>query len=74
MRLVRRDYEFSLWSPVPRQFSNPQYALAYAGVLTGITGVERGRGLQVTPFATAQIARGGVAGGGWTRDGDGGST
>jgi hypothetical protein len=72
MRLVRRDYEFSLWSPVPRQFSNPQYSLAYAGVLTGISGVEQGRGLQVTPFATAQLGHGGPSGDAWDGEADGG--
>ncbi|MBM3819490.1 MAG: carbohydrate binding family 9 domain-containing protein [Acidimicrobiia bacterium] len=68
MRIVRRTYEFSTWAPVPRQLSH--YAAGYAGTLSGISGVRRGRDLRVTPFATA--AFNGRSSGAWRRDGDGG--
>jgi hypothetical protein len=69
MRIVRRTYEFSTWAPVPRQLSH--YAAGYAGTLSGITGVQRGRDLRITPFATAAFT--GVSSRtGWRRDGDGG--
>jgi hypothetical protein len=46
VRFARRANETSTWAPVPRQFSH--YNVAYAGALVGITGVRRGRALQVT--------------------------
>ncbi|HSL23927.1 MAG TPA: DUF5916 domain-containing protein [Vicinamibacterales bacterium] len=70
VRIVRRDNETTTWAPVPRQFTH--YNVAYAGVLTGISGVERGRQLQVKPFLTGQAGHGATAGDGWSGDGDGG--
>ncbi len=70
LRTVRYDNETDTWSPVPRQFSH--YNVAYAGRLTGIEGVARGRNLQLKPFATAEFGhdRRGVAG--WNSQPDGG--
>ena len=70
MRIVRKKYEFSTWSPVPRQLSH--YAIGYGGVLTGIGGIRRGRDLRITPFTTAQFNRTGPATRGWDGKGDGG--
>ncbi len=70
MRIVRKKYEFSTWSPVPRQFSH--YAIGYGGVLSGIGGVRRGHDLRITPFTTAQLNRTGPATRGWVGKGDGG--
>ena len=70
MRIVRRSYEFSTWAPVPRQLSH--YAAGYAGVLSGISGVQRGRDLRITPFATAQFNGVSSRASRWDRDGDGG--
>ncbi len=70
MRVVRHKFEASTWSPVPRQFSH--YAVGYAGTLTGISDVRRGRDLRITPFATAQFNNTGSTGPGWTGKGDGG--
>jgi hypothetical protein len=53
-RLIRRKNEFTYWSPQPRQFSN--YKASYAGQLTGISNVRRGRNLQVKPFATGAFS------------------
>jgi hypothetical protein len=49
-RLIRRKNEITLWSPVPRQFT--QMKVSYAGRLTGIRGIRPGRNLRVKPFAT----------------------
>jgi hypothetical protein len=68
-RIVRRRNEYSTWSPVPRQFSH--YSVSYAGRLTGITGVESGSDLRITPFTTGQFTKGPAARG-WDGDGDGG--
>jgi hypothetical protein len=73
VRIVRRDNEISTWSPVPRQFSH--YQVAYAGALSGISGVSSGRNLQVKPALTASVdkqtdRRGG--GSPWSGDGDAG--
>jgi hypothetical protein len=70
VRIVRRDFEINMWSPVPRQFTH--YQVAYAGVLAGIAGVAPGRNLQVKPFATAEMGRGAAGDPGWRRDADGG--
>ncbi len=56
VRMARRANEKTTWSPVPRQFSH--YNVAYAGRLVGISGIGRGRNLQVTPFATAHLEPG----------------
>ena len=53
-RVIRRKNEFVTWSPVPRQFSH--YAVGYAGLLTGISGIQSGSDLRVTPFTTGQFA------------------
>ena len=55
-RIIRRRNEFATWSPVPRQFSH--YAVSYAGLLTGITGVQSGSDLRITPFTTGQFTTG----------------
>lgn len=60
VRVIRRKNETVTWSPVPRQFT--QYHVGYAGVLDGITGVQAGRNLRVTPFAITQATRIGAAG------------
>ena len=70
MRLIRRKNEFTTWSPVPRQFSH--YAVGFAGLLTGVTGVKSGSDLRITPFATGQFKSGSAGTGGWDRDGDAG--
>ena len=68
-RVIRRKNEFVTWSPVPRQFSH--YAVSYAGLLTGITGVESGSDLRITPFTTGQFQKG-PGTGRWDGDGDAG--
>jgi hypothetical protein len=70
LRLVRRKYEFSTWSPVPRQFSH--YSVGFAGRLGGIAGVRSGRDLRITPFATGQFTNGMSGPASWGGDGDGG--
>jgi hypothetical protein len=69
-RIIRRRNEYATWSPVPRQFSH--YSVSYAGRLTGITGVESGSDLRITPFTTGQLTTGSAGTGGWDGDGDGG--
>ena len=54
MRLIRRKNEITMWSPVPRQFT--QFKVSYAGLLTGIRGIHPGRNLRVKPFMTAQAS------------------
>jgi uncharacterized protein DUF5916 len=66
-RLIRHSNESTLWSPTPRQFN--QFKMSYAGVLEGITGVERARNIRVKPFVTG---RRGQANGVGSGDGDGG--
>jgi len=70
LRIIRRKNEFATWSPVPRQFSH--YSVSFAGLLTGIDGVETGRDLRITPFTTARADHGTRAAGGWDGDADGG--
>jgi hypothetical protein len=71
IRWARRANETSTWSPVPRQFTH--YNVAYAGTLTGIGSVQRGRNLQIKPFATSQVERGTLASPrGWDPGADGG--
>jgi hypothetical protein len=67
MRLIRRKNEVTMWTPIPRQFS--QFRMSYGGVLDGIAGVKPGLNLRFKPFATGTVAR---RAGGNTRDGDGG--
>jgi hypothetical protein len=50
MRLIRRKNEVTMWSPVPRQFT--QFKVSYAGVLTGLRGISPGRNLRIKPFVT----------------------
>jgi len=69
-RVIRRKNEYATWSPVPRQFSH--YAVGYAGLLTGITGVESGSDLRITPFTTGQFKTGPAGTGAWAGDGDAG--
>jgi len=69
-RIIRRKNEFATWSPVPRQFSH--YSVGFAGVLTGIRGVESGTDLRVTPFTTGQFRSRPAGTGAWDRDGDAG--
>lgn len=67
MRLIRRKNEVTMWTPIPRQFS--QFRMAYGGLLEGISGVKPGLNLRVKPFVTGNSAR---RTGRTTRDGDGG--
>ena len=69
-RVIRRKNEFATWSPVPRQFSH--YAVGYAGLLTGISGVESGSDLRITPFTTGQFTTRPAGTGAWYGDGDAG--
>jgi hypothetical protein len=69
-RIIRRRNEYATWSPVPREFSH--YSVSYAGRLTGITGVESGSDLRITPFTTGQLTTGSGGTGGWGGDGDAG--
>jgi uncharacterized protein DUF5916/cellulose/xylan binding protein with CBM9 domain len=70
-RVIRRKNEFATWSPVPRQFSH--YAVGYAGLLTGITGIESGGSdLRITPFTTGQFKTGPAGTRAWDADGDAG--
>jgi hypothetical protein len=71
LRIINRKNEFALWSPVPRQFSH--YSVAFAGLLTGIDHVARGRDLRVTPFTTARLDNGTTVEPGWGGEGDGGA-
>jgi hypothetical protein len=70
-RIIRRRNEYATWSPVPRQFSH--YSVSYAGRLTGITGVESGSDLRITPFTTGQFTTGLAGTRGWDGDGDAGA-
>ena len=69
-RVIRRKNEFVTWSPVPRQFSH--YAVGYAGLLTGITGIQSGSDLRITPFATGQFTNRAPGRRIWDSGGDGG--
>ena len=69
-RVIRRKNEFVTWSPVPRQFSH--YAVGYAGLLTGITGIQSGSDLRITPFATGQFTNRAPGRRTWDNGGDGG--
>ncbi len=69
-RIIRRRNEYATWSPVPRQFSH--YSVSYAGRLTGITGVESGSDLRITPFTSGQFTTGSPGARGWDGDGDAG--
>ncbi len=53
-RLIRHKNEVTVWSPVPREFS--QFAVSYAGVLEGIEGVKPGRNLRIKPFVTSNAS------------------
>ena len=55
MRLIRRKNEVTMWTPIPRQFS--QFRMSYAGLLDGISGVKPGLNLRVKPFLTGNTAR-----------------
>ena len=67
MRLIRRKNEVTMWTPIPRQFS--QFRMSYGGVLDGIAGVKPGLNLRFKPFATGNVARRSNT---TKRDGDGG--
>ena len=67
LRIINRKNEFAMWSPVPRQFSH--YSVSFAGILTGIDRVARGRDLRITPFTTARLDAGAPAAAGWGGDG-----
>ena len=67
MRLIRRKNEVTMWTPIPRQFS--QFRMSYGGVLDGIRGVKPGLNLRFKPFATGSVARRSST---TKRDGDGG--
>jgi hypothetical protein len=69
-RIIRRRNEYATWSPVPREFSH--YSVSYAGRLTGISGVQSGSDLRITPFTTGQFTRGSAGTRGWDPDGDAG--
>jgi hypothetical protein len=70
-RIIRRRNEYATWSPVPRQFSH--YSVSYAGRLTGISGVQSGSDLRITPFTTGQFTTGGAGRRSWDGDGDAGA-
>lgn len=70
-RIIRRRNEYATWSPVPRQFSH--YSVSYAGRLAGISGVESGSDLRITPFTTGQFTTGRAGTGSWNGDGDAGA-
>jgi hypothetical protein len=67
MRLIRRKNEVTMWTAIPRQFS--QFRMSYGGVLEGIAGVKPGLNLRFKPFATGSVAK---RSGRNNRDGDGG--
>ena len=69
-RVIRRKNEFVTWSPVPRQFSH--YAVGYAGLLTGISGIQSGSDLRITPFTTGQFTSRSPGRRTWDNDGDAG--
>ena len=69
-RIIRRRNEYATWTPVPRQFSH--YSVSYAGRLTGISGVQSGSDLRVTPFTTGQFTTGRAGTRGWDGNGDAG--
>jgi hypothetical protein len=70
-RIIRRRNEYTTWSPVPRQFSH--YSVSYAGRLAGISGVESGSDLRITPFTTGQFTSERAGTGSWNGDGDAGA-
>lgn len=65
-RLVRRKNEISFWSPVPRQFT--QFRTSFAGILTGIRGVNPGRDLQIKPYVIAEGTGGTESSARWGAD------
>ena len=54
-RLIRHKNEVTVWSPLPRLYS--QFSVSYAGVLEGIEGVSPGRNLRIKPFVTSSVSR-----------------
>jgi len=67
VRNSRHINERSTWAPVPRQFTH--YDVAYAGTLTGISGVRPGRNVHVKPFATGRIGAATPGASRWDADG-----
>jgi hypothetical protein len=67
MRLIRRKNEVTMWTAIPRQFS--QFRMSYGGVLDGIAGVKPGLNLRFKPFATGSVSHRSST---TKRDGDGG--
>ncbi len=65
-RLIRRKNEITLWSPVPRQFT--QFKVSYAGTLEGIDGIHPGRNLRIKPFMTSGVSRLASGHNDWHRD------
>ncbi len=65
VRIVRRINEIEMWAPVPRPLS--AYHVGYAGVLTGLVGVQAGHNVRFTPFTTAETTRAAAAAP-WQRD------
>jgi hypothetical protein len=60
-RTVRRRNEEQLWSGWRR--TEGLFRPAYAGQLTGLTGLSQGRGLEVRPYVSAATGRSAIVGG-----------
>ncbi|MCU0647633.1 MAG: carbohydrate binding family 9 domain-containing protein, partial [Gemmatimonadaceae bacterium] len=56
IRRVRRVNETSYWSPLERQYR--VHRMSKAGTLSGLSGLEQGRNLQVKPFVTGANSEG----------------
>ena len=71
MRMIRHKNEITMWSPVPRQFT--QFRNAYHGVLTGIRHADPGRDFWIKPFVIDSVEKGFEDDGkGWSNEPDGG--
>ncbi|SVA01510.1 uncharacterized protein METZ01_LOCUS54364 [marine metagenome] len=51
MRNIRRKNEQVFWAPIPKGYNLTRVSLA--GTMTGLTGVDRGLDLRITPYALA---------------------
>ncbi|HZA92622.1 MAG TPA: DUF5916 domain-containing protein, partial [Gemmatimonadales bacterium] len=69
VRVMRGRNETATWSPVPRQFT--PYHVGYAGLLRGVSGVQQGRNLRLTPYASGRAAEGALGAGGSRLDAGG---
>jgi len=55
-RMIRRENEMAMWSPVPRPFTH--YRVSDAGLLTGIQAQSSGTNVRVLPYAKAETEQG----------------